>query len=195
MHDETVKHVEAERKVLLLKLKKILKNKLLLCVVILGVLITIYSLFLGWRSERYTHNLQNYEAFFKTKRQSHYEETIGDFTVTMWNVFTIREPRAEVELRTDFVYWEEADDYIYIGLFIKEDLWGNQLCQINFQSEQYTWYDCKSKGRFLIDENMNPISEDAEEYKDFVYQNEEVLTRMAERANYYWNLDLAYNPD
>ena len=193
MSDEMVKKVEEGQKVSQFQLRKFLKIIGILCIVcsiVFAVCITIYASYLQKRSERYTHNLQNYEGFFPTGWLDYYGESVGDFSVMVYGVFTVRHPKAQVNLKLYNVYWEEVNDYIDIELCVQEDLQGERRYSITFDSKPvrgktlvdengenvtyHTQHTYKNRGRFIIDENMNPIPEDDSGY-NFIYQNEELL--------------------
>lgn len=231
------------------KIRKCLKWIGLLCtvcIVVFAMAMSVYASYLNRRSERYIRNLPNYEGFFPTARRSHYTESVGDFSLIIYGVFTIRYPEVNVELTLHDVYWEEVNDYIDIALYIHEDLQGKYRYSITYDSKPvrgttlvdengesvtyHTQHTYKNRGRFGVDENMNPIPETVSGYsdgfnyiyqndellevtspaykdyeykgeealarlKDFVYQNEEALTQLTERANFYWDLGLAYHPN
>lgn len=240
---------EEAKKVLYYKRRKYLKRIGLLCIVcivVFAMAMSVYASYLNRRSERYIRNLPNYEGFFPTARRSHYTESVGDFSLIIYGVFTIRYPEVNVELTLHDVYWEEVNDYIDIALYIHEDLQGKYRYSITYDSKPvrgttlvdengesvtyHTQHTYKNRGRFGVDENMNPIPETVSGYsdgfnyiyqndellevtspaykdyeykgeealarlKDFVYQNEEALTQLTERANFYWDLGLAYHPN
>lgn len=166
----------------------------LVCIIIFAVVMLIYASYLNRRSQRYTRNLPNYEGFFPTARRGHYTESAGDFSLTVYSVFTIRHPKAQVNLRLYDVFWEEVNDYIDIELCVQEDLQGRYRYSITYDSKPvrgttlvdengesityHTQHTYKNRGRFAVDENMNPIPETVSGYSDgfnYSYQNDELL--------------------
>ena len=193
MSDQTVEQIgeiQKARKVQLRKYFKMIGVFCIVCIVVFAVLFMVYVSYLRKRSEHYTCNLSNYEGFFPTAWRSYYTESIGDFSLTVYTAFSIRYPRANVELTLYDVYWEEVNDYIDIALYIQENLQGERRYSITFDSKPvrgktlvdengesvtyHTQHTYKNRGRFIVDENMNPMQEDESGY-NFIYQNEELL--------------------
>lgn len=165
----------------------------IICIVVFAVAMLIYTSYLDRRSQRYTRNLTNYEGFFPTAGRGYYTESAGGFMLTVYSIFTIRNPQAQVNLKLYDVYWEEVNDYIDIELCVQEDLQGQYSYIITFDSKPvrgttlvdgngesvtyHTQHMYKNKGQFTVDENMNPILENIWGYDgfNFIYQNEELL--------------------
>lgn len=199
------------------KIQKILKYKIVRLLLGVLVLLIIYSAFLGIRNRRYTKNLPDYPLFYYNDGDNYYTERKEKIIIELVRLFDIFHPALGVQMTLKDVYWEEEDDYVDITLSVKESLAGEIFYTLGFSSkpekkafpgvtladgEDDFYVTFIHKGKFLIDEHMNSLyntgfveDKENQEYKDFVYQNEEALTQLAEYANDYWNLGLEYNPD
>ena len=203
-------------------IRALLKNKAVQFVLCILILLIVYAVFLGIRNRKYIKHLPDCPILYYNDGLDYYAERTDEMTIGLVQLFDIFHPTLGVQMTLNHVYWEEVDDYVNITLAVKESLSGKFVYTIAYESKPVimelpfrevpgdvygegalsAMSGSMHSGRFLIDENMNslydtgiPEDKENQEYKDFVYQNEEGLTELVNRANEYWNLGLMYNPD
>ena len=105
--------------------------------------------------------------------------------------------QVQVEIEQKDVYWEQKDDYINISLNIRENMFGNRVCILSYESnpvfvrkkgenQRRSSMETKNSGKFFIGEE-NP---DAQE---FYSENIEAINGLFEKAKIYFNISFDDN--